>query len=300
MSVLPAISPISRPETAGVPYITTTEFTNAPTGIQTGNITAGELAALILRASSWLDLEAHQVLAATTDTEFCQIRVHRDGTFSVFPRCYPVRAVTSVSVGPYPGDLTALTSLSTVAVQNRRFKVYQGSLPSVTWKGPIQFGPSWSDTDLWCQYTYVNGYPVSTLQSTANTGVNSLTVVNGTGILPGMTLTITDDPNTETVTVASSYTFGSATVPLVSNTLNTHAAGVPVTAMPPGLKQIAILATAGFIVERGTDALVMASLDGGPSRQQTGGGTGNDFLQQARQMLNEAGFVAKVSVQGDL
>jgi len=300
VSVLPAISPISRPETAGVPYITTTEFTNAPTGIQVGNLVSGELAALILRASSWMDLECHQVLAATTDTEFAQVRVRDDGSFSVFPRCFPIRAVTACSVGPLPGVLTALTSLSSVAVQNRRFTVYQGQLPSTTMRGPIQFGPVWQNGDLWCQYTYVNGYPVTTLGALANSGSNSLTVVNGTGILPGMVLTITDDPNSEMVTVAQTYNFGSTTVPLVSNTLNTHAAGVPVTAMPPGLKQIAILATAGFITERGTDALVMASLESAPTRQNTGGGSGNDFLQQARTMLNEGNFVAKVSVQGSL
>ena len=69
--------------------------------------------ALILRASSWMDLECHQVLAATTDTEFCQVRVHRDGTFSVLPRCFPIRAVTSVSVGPYPSDMTALDAPDT-------------------------------------------------------------------------------------------------------------------------------------------------------------------------------------------
>ena len=300
MSVLPAISPVSRPETAGIPYITATEFLNAPTGIQTGNITTGELPALILRASSWMDLECHQVLAATTDTEFCEIRVQRDGTFAVLPRCFPIRAVTSVSVGPYPNDLTALTTLTNVAVQNRRFVVYNGSLPSVTFRGPIQFGPNWSDSEQWCQYTYVNGYPVTTLQSLCASNASSITVVNGTGIVPGMTLTLTDDPNTETVTVGSTYTFGSTTVPLVANTVSAHAAGVAVSAMPPGLKQIAILATAGFIVERGTDALVMASLDAAPTRQSTGMGGGNDFLQQARQMLSEAGFVAKVSVAGDL
>ena len=33
----------------------------------------------------------------------------------------------------------------------------------MTMKGPIQFGPTWSNTEHWCQYTYVNGYPVTTL-----------------------------------------------------------------------------------------------------------------------------------------
>ena len=299
MSVLPAISPVSRPETAGIPYITAAEFTNAPTGIQIGNITTGELPALILRASSWMDLVCHQVLAATTDTEFCQVRVQRDGSFAVYPRCFPIRAVTAVSMGPWPNDIVALTTLSTLAVQNRRFVVYASTLPTNTVQGPIQFGPSWGQNQ-WVQYTYVNGYPVTTLQTLVNSGASSLTVANGVGIVPGMTLTITDDPNTETLTVGSGYTFGSTTVPLVANTVSAHAAEVAVSAMPPGLKQIAIMATAGFITERGTDALVMASLGGGPSKVSTPGSSGNDFLQQARAMLIEGGFVAQVSVPGAL
>lgn len=301
MSVLPAISPISRPETAGVPYITATEFTNAPTGIQVGNLVAGELPALILRASSWMDLECHQVLAATTDTEMCAVRIARDGSFAIYPRCFPIRAVTAVSTGTLPSNMTALTTLANTAVQNRRFTVYQSGFNAVTQAGPIQFGPSWSsEGSLWCQYTYVNGYPVTTLASSCLANASSLSVVNGIGIVPGMTLTLTDDPNTETVIVAPTYSFGSTTVPLVADTVSAHAAGVATSAMPPGLKQIAILATAGFITERGTDALVMMSLEGGPTRQNTPPAGGDSFLQQARQMLKEGGFVAEVSVPGSL
>ena len=301
MSVLPAISPISRPETAGVPYITATEFTNAPTGIQVGNLTTGELPSLIMRASSWMDLECHQVLAATTDTEMCLMRVAKDGSFAIFPRCFPIRAVTAVSTGTLPGNMLALATLVNTAVQNRRFTVFPSGFNTVTQVGPVQFGPSWSsEGSLWCQYTYVNGYPVTTLQGSCLANASSLTVVNGIGIVPGMTLTLTDDPNTETVTVAPTYSFGTTTVPLVTNTVSAHAAGVAVSAMPPGLKQIAILATAGFITERGTDALVMASLEGGPSRQSTPGAGGDSFLEQARQMLKEGGFVANVSVPGSL
>lgn len=284
-----------------MPYITAQEFQNGLTGIQTGNIPAGGLASKILLASSWMDLECHQVLAATTDTEMCLVRVAKDGSFAIYPRCFPIRAVTAVSTGTLPSNMTALTTLANTAVQNRRFTVYQAGFNAVTQVGPIQFGPSWSsEGSLWCQYTYVNGYPVTTLSASCLANASSLTVVNGVGITAGMTLTITDDPNSEMVTVAPTYVFGSTTVPLVTNTVSAHAAGVAVSAMPPGLKQIAIMATAGFITERGTDALVMASLESAPTRQSTQGAGGDSFLQQARQMLNEGGFVAHVSVPGSL
>jgi hypothetical protein len=301
MTVAPAISTISRPETAGIPYITDQEFLDAPTAVQTGDLVPGELAQLIVRASSWMDGICNQVLAATTDTEFCEVR-SRFGSFSVYPRCFPIRAVTAVSVGWLPSSMAPLTTLANLAIQNRRFMVYNSALPTATMQGPIQFGPRGRDLLQWCQYSYINGYPVTVLATAVVAGASTLAVPNPTGILPGMILTLTDDPNSEVVTVASAYVFGSASVPLVNPTANAHAAGVPVSAMPPRLKQIAIEATAGMIAERGTNALMMATISGAPTAQRQSGSTstGNAWLRRADEMLHRGHFVAKVSVEGDL
>jgi hypothetical protein len=301
VTVAPAISTISRPETAGIPYITDQEFLDAPTAVQTGDLVPGELTQLIVRASSWMDGICNQVLAATNDTEFCEVR-SRFGSFSVYPRCFPIRAVTAVSVGWLPSSMVPLTSLDNLAVQNRRFVVYESALPTATMQGPIQFGPRGRDRLQWVQYSYVNGYPVTVLAVSVAAGASILTVPNPPGVLPGMVLALTDDPNSEVVTVASTYIFGSASVPLVNPTANAHAAGVPVSAMPPRLKQIAIEATAGMIAERGTNALMMSTIGGAPTASRVKGSTstGNAWLRRAEEMLQKGHFVAKVSVEGDL
>ena len=299
MTVAPAISQISRPETAGIPYITADEFTTAPTGLQLNNLFPGgsqleQVQALqeqILRASSWMDIQCHQVLAATTDTELSQAR-QRNGALTVFPRCFPLRSVTAVSTGSDPSQLTAMTDLSSVVLQNRSFTVWESVISTVTTVGPLQFG-GWGLGRPWVLYSYVNGYPVTTLSAACTSGASSIDVTSALGVLPGMTLTLSDIPNTETVIVSS---VSGTTVTLSGTTASAHAAGVAVSAMPAALKQAAILATMGFIQERGTGALVMASIGGAPTHQPKQTGTGPDALQQAMAILQTGGFIAQVSV----
>jgi len=308
MTVSPAISTISRPETAGLPYITAAEFQNAPTGLQTNNlIPAGNAAqqlqalqAQILRASSWMDGQCHQVLASTVDTELARVRLRDDGSAEVFTRCFPVRIVTAISAGWFANQLTALP-LEGVVPLNRGFIVYQSVLPSVTLSGPIQFGPLYGTRGpLWLQYSYVNGYPVTTLSAAVVAGATSIAPVSVLGILPGMTLTLSDNPFTETVTVGPSYVVGQATVPTLAPVVNPHPEGVAVSALPDAVKQAAILATAGFVQERGSGALVMASISGGPTKGAPMGGAGFQYLSDALAILTEGGFVAQVSVPGML
>ena len=309
MSVAPAISSISRPETAGIPYLTPEEFQNAPMGIQLNNLIPGAgtpqqnqaLQAAILRASSWMDLQCHQVLAATTDTEISRGRMRRDGSIYVFTRCYPIRLVTSVAVNYQPLNFVPMTSLTNVVPLNRTFVIYQAVFPFGSSQGPLQFGPVYGPYgECWVQYSYVNGYPVTSLSSACVAGATSVTPLSVLGILPSMTLTISDIPNTETVTVSSTYVPGTATVPLQTGTQSAHNQGVYVSALPDAVKQAAILATAGFIQERGTGALTMASISGAPVKMNEVPGGGPSDLQQALAILQEGGFVAQVSLPSQL
>jgi len=309
VTVLPAVSAISRPETAGLPYITATEFQNAPTGLQTNNLVPGgsaaeqfqALQAQILRASSWMDGQCHQVLASTVDTEISRANVRRDGSVMVFTRCFPVRVVTAVSMGWQLSDLTALTSLDTVTPLNRVFLVESAGIPFASSQGPLQFGPTYGPYgECWVQYSYVNGYPVTTLSAGISVGATSIVPASVLGILPGMTLTLSDIPLTETVTVSPTYVVGQATVPLLTGTQSPHVAGIAVSALPDAVKQAAILATAGFVQERGSGALVMASISGGPTKGAPMGGAGFQYLADALAILKEGGFVAQVSVPGML
>lgn len=309
MSVAPAISAVSRPETAGIPYITPVEFQNAPTGLDLASLIPGgspqaQTAALqeqILRASSWMDLECHQVLAATQDVEVARVRVHDDGRMTIFPRCFPVRAVTAISTGWDAQSLTPMTSLANIIVGNRSFTVWDtASYVDFMFGSGVQFSPIRTDRyRLWVQYAYPNGYPVTVLASGCTQGATSLSLISALGVVPGMTLSLTDNPNDETVTVSASYVLGANPV-AVSATQYAHAQGVSVSSMPWALKQACIEATAGFIQERGKETLSMASLTGGPVMARSAGSSGNDALARAKQILCDGDFIAQVSVPGQL
>ena len=63
--------------------------------------------------------------------------------------------------------------------------------------------------------------------------------------------------SSEFVTVANTYTFDSDTVPLVSPLAYTHANGVSISALPPAIKEAAILVTTSFLKVRGDNSMVM-------------------------------------------
>jgi hypothetical protein len=305
MTVAPAISQISRPETAGIPYLTAQEFTNAPTGVPISNLlTSGNatqqmvaLQAVILRASSWMDVQCHQVLASTTDTEMARGRMRRDGSIYVFPRCYPIREVISVAVNYQPLNFTPLTSLANVVPLNRTFVIYQAPFPFQSNQGPIQFGPIGNWEECWVQYSYVNGYPVTTLADACAAAADSITVVSSLGMIPGMVLTISDNPNTETVGVES---VSGNVVTLTGTTQYAHAEGIYTSSLPEAIKQAAILATSGFIRLRGSGAVTMASIGTQPKDVAGADPGGLEDLANASQILHEGGFVAQVSLPSQL
>jgi hypothetical protein len=111
---------------------------------------------------------------------------------------------------------------------------------------------------MFVKYTYVNGYANTTIATAASASATSLVVKNGTGIIAGQTLNIFDGVNTEQVTVASTYTFGSNTLPLTSGLLYAHCVGVSVSALPAAVKQAAILMTSAFLKIRGDASLVLS------------------------------------------
>ena len=77
---------------------------------------------------------------------------------------------------------------------------------------------------------------------------------------------IYDGYNSENVMVASTYTFGSTTVPLVNPLAYTHATGISISALPPAIKEAAILVTTAFLKVRGDSSMTMAiGTSAGPS-----------------------------------
>ena len=258
-----AYSPITRQ--VSKPYITLDTFKQAPTALDYTNLVVGgnqsaqdaELSNAITRASSFIDQYCNQVIAATQDTEQLRTRVRPNGTIVIHPKYHPIVAVTAFSYGYVPNQMTAMTDVSTAWIEDQQF-VFPYAQVATTTSGPLSFSyPASNRQIMYAQYSYVNGYAITTTSTSLSAGSTSLTVVDPTGLLPGTTFTLFDGELTERVTVASTYTFGSTTVPLVSPLLNAHLAGISASALPAAIQEACILVTASYLKVRGDSALTM-------------------------------------------
>jgi hypothetical protein len=259
--VSPIVRQVSRP------YLTLDEYKNAPTALDYGNLVQGgnqaaqdaELTNAITRASSYIDQFCNQILAATLDVEQQRVRLAPDGTLRFHPKYSPIVSLNSLSVGFYPGQMTTITDLTSTWIEEQQvtFPLQSGQLSWST-QGPLGLGfPSNPRSQAYINYSYVNGYPVSIIKTTATLGTSTLLLDSGLGITPGQTLKIYDGASSEDVVVASSYTYGSATVPLASPTLYAHAVGVAVSSLPAAVKQACILITSAYLKIRGDASLVL-------------------------------------------
>jgi len=248
------------------PYLTIEEFKDAPTSIDIDNLVYNsqdpddqdaELANTIARASSWIDTFCNQVLAATTETEQQRSRYSPDGSIRFHPRYSPVVALTSLQYG-YPPSLMSLGDCSVAWIEDEEVIVPNATLGTWSSQGPLQFGAMGATgrNEVFLKYTYVNGYANTTIV-TAVAGALSLVVEDGTGILAGEMLKIYDGQYTENVTVADTYVFGSATVPITRPLVYDHAPSVSISALPPAVKQACILVTTAYLKTRGDSSMTM-------------------------------------------
>jgi len=248
------------------PYLTLDEFKQAPTAIDYNNLVANstdgavqdaELANAISRASSWIDTYCNQVLAATTETELQRVRMSADGYIKLHPRYWPILEVTAFSYGATPNGLVAYGDLSQGWLEDQ--SIVMPWTGGTTNAGPLGFGAGGGPRlPVYASVTYVSGYANTLLSASASASATSVAVADPTGILPGSHLTIYDGTYTENVVVASSYTPGNATVAINGSLSNAHASKVAISALPPAVKQAAILATTAFLKARGDYAMTMA------------------------------------------
>jgi hypothetical protein len=75
---------------------------------------------------------------------------------------------------------------------------------------------------------------------------------------PESSLEIHDGFNSELVTIASNHTYGNRTVALASPSPYSHATGVSISALPPAVKEAAILVTTAMLKVRGDSSMTMA------------------------------------------
>jgi len=261
------------------PYLTLKEYKDAPTAVDIDNLVFNssdpvaqdnELSNVIARASSWVDTYCNQVLGATYETETQRSRISPDGYIKWHPRYSPVIALTALEYGNPSTDLYAVTDVSSAWIENSQILFPYAQMGSLfTSQGPIQFGTSYnSGLQVYLKYTYVNGF-ANDLIATATAGQSTLTVANGVGITAGLQLKIYDGIKMENVIVASTYTFGSTTVPLTSALVYTHTAGVSISALPPAIKEATILATTSMLKIRGDSSMTMG-IGTSPNTTSTG------------------------------
>lgn len=260
-----AISPIRRQ--VSKPYLSLAEFKNAPTALDYGNLVVGgnqaaqdaELSNAITRASSWIDQYCNQIISATVDVEQQRVRMRPDGTVRVHPKYSPIVALTAFSAGAAPSQMVSAPDCSVAWLEEQEI-IFPVSLLPTTWssQGPLSFGfPATPRAEMFVNYTYINGYTNTSLAANTNAGVTTITVADATGITPGESLKIFDGASTENIEVASSYTFGSTTVPLASATTFAHTSGVTVSALPAAIKEACILVTSAYLKIRGDASLIM-------------------------------------------
>lgn len=248
------------------PYLTVKEFKDAPTSIDIDNLVFdsqdpddqdAELANVIARASSWIDTFCNQVIGATVESEQQRSRYSGDGSIRFHPRYSPVVALLSLQYG-YPPSLMTLPDCSVAWIEDQEVIVPNATLGTWTSQGPLQFGAmsSGNRNEVFLKYSYVNGY-ANTVIVTAVAGATTLTVEDGKGILAGQMLKIYDGQYTENVTVADTYVFGSTTVPIAYPLVYSHIATTPISALPPAIKEAAILVTTAFLKTRGDSSMTM-------------------------------------------
>lgn len=246
-------------------YITVPEYKNAPTSIDYDNLVVGgnanaqdaELARVIMRASSYMNEYLNQNLVADRITETQRARVTGQGWIALHPDNSNVVSLEAFQYGAYPTQLSTLNDCSQVWFEKQQIIIpLAGNTLTYSSAGPLSFGAASASpyVQMFCKYTYVAGF-VQTL-GTGTAAASTLTVTDGTGILAGAVLDIYDGAQSERVTVASTYTYGSTTVPLTTSLVYTHTA-VSVSNLPTAIKQACILLTTAFIKMRGDNSLTM-------------------------------------------
>jgi hypothetical protein len=278
-----------------VPYLTLEEYKAAPTAIDLDNLVFdsqdpevqdNELRNVIARASSWMDTYCNQVLGATTETEQQRSRVSTDGSIRFHPRFSPIVALTEFNYG-YPTNMASLGDCSIAWIEDQQIIIPNANLGNWTSQGPLSFGSynGGPSNTVFLNYTYVAGYTNTTLSAPAIAGNNQINVANGIGIIAGQMLSIYDGINTELVTVASTYTFGSTIVPLTRPLFNSHAVGASFSALPPAIKQAAILVTTAMLKVRGDSSMTMM-VTSQPTMATPGSDRFSDEMRIAADILN--------------
>ncbi|MFD2421669.1 hypothetical protein [Amycolatopsis pigmentata] len=250
-------------------YITCEEYRAAPTALNTNNLVPGgtqtdqdnELAGIIARASRWIDNVARQPLYATQGAQNERVRIDDQGYLVLKAHQDRVKSVDALSYG---ATFQSMTAISTPIPASQYFieenRILFSMLGSgVQWTGSLAFIAQPRSGQALVSWTYTAGWATTRLASAAAQGASSITVETASGIQPGMLARIVAGDAQVNVQVASTYTPGSTTVPLVSPLAAAWAAGSWFGEVPDDGKEACILATSHYIKERKGGGFTIAS-----------------------------------------
>ena len=265
MSIAPAIGITSAPRMT--PYLSVEMLkAHRRRGVQLDNLVVrgrpdeqdAALAELIESASVWIDNTILMTLAATYDTVLDEATPDKHGYVRIHPRYRPVVALTDFWSGPLANMLTQAADLSVAAVQPDRIVMpIDGGISFMSDQGPLQFGGGGRpDNPLWVKYTYINGFPVTTLAAPVTQGDLTIHVADCTGIIAGQTwLTVYALQNRmRFLAGAVSATSGPGTVvcPAALYAIPTTGYSPPmVSALPADVIEAAVLVVRAMVKETG-------------------------------------------------
>lgn len=239
------------------------------------------LAELIESASVWIDdtvLMPIGGLAATYDTVLDEVSPDRYGSVRLHPRCRPVIALTDFWSGRAANMLVQASDLDVAAVQPDRIVMpIGGAVSFMTDQGPLQFGPaSLPDERLWVKYTYINGFPVTSLTAPVAKGDVLINVADCTGIIAGQTwLTVYALQNRMRFlagTVSALSGPGTVACPAAPYAIPTTGYSPPmVSALPQSVIEAAVLVVRAMVKEAGGGSSKPAGKHSGGEEEATAG-----------------------------
>jgi hypothetical protein len=289
-----------------VPYISTSDYTGAPTAVDSSALVYGgtgqqslvELANVIRRASGWANSLCKQILAATLDVQMSSNRlVDSDGNIRLPCDFFPVLELDTCTVGPTPSTMAAVTQTSDIWLDGRKVLVVPvAGLAAVT-NSLVYPGPLGPGARVFAQWSYWNGWPHTTLAANVAAAATTLTVqTTQPQALAGRAITIWDGANTEQVTVASTFAGGTAltlaAATAFAHTVPTAPQSITVSTFPDDIRQGVISLTSALIKTRGAQSYELPTVGQPPTRQQLLESGGLEDLVIATKLLDRYRRVA--------
>lgn len=285
----PVVAARTATQARAASYISVSQYRFAPTSVGTQALvpkstqpqvdSTGSLAETISEASAWMDNHCfHRSdgnFAATVTNEQMWAYAKPSGALVLICNFKPILEVVGVALGPALSQLQSISqnTANDITIGEKTISLPGYWTPGITSSGTstVFFGgyPTVNGSVL-AAYTYIAGYPHTTLAASASAGATSISVTAPTpggsvltGAYAGTALTIKDGANTETVVLASAPT--GLTLALSTPLAYSHAVPVPpdaitVTALPNDLERACIHLTNVFIKAQGMRAQMPASL----------------------------------------